>query len=270
MLSAMSLASPTRMSSAVVLGWLCVLPALPADEVASHTFDSKGVSIYYTVEGAGPPVLLVHGLYSSGQMNWRLPGVTKALAKDYQVVTIDVRGHGGSGKPEKDSDYGVEMVEDLVRLLDQLNIKKAHVIGYSMGGMITMKLLTTHPERVESAILGGMGWLREGSRLQEFWGRLPERQNAKGTPQACPRSLGALAVTESEVKAIKLPVEVIVGDHDPVRGMYVEPLKTMRPDWPVKVVPDAGHITCITQPEFRDDILKWLSDRSGVKAHRAP
>lgn len=229
-----------------------------AENHSGHTFDSKGVPIFYTEEGSGPTVLLVHGLYSSGQMNWALPGVTAALAKDHRVIAVDLRGHGRSGKPQAESAYGVEMVEDLVRLLDHLQIKKADVVGYSMGGMITMKLLVLHPDRVNSALLGGMGWLREGSGLQEFWKHTGDREKAGKTPSACPRSLGALAVTEAEVKGIKVPVEVVVGDRDPVKRMYVEPLQRIRPDWPVKFIPDAGHINAITQKEFRDSIREWL------------
>ena len=125
-----------------------------------------------------------------------------------------------------------------------------------------MKLLVMHPERVKSAVLGGMGWLREGSALQDFWGQLSDAKHVRsGTPPSCPRSLGALAVTEAQVKAIKVPVEVIVGDRDPVKRMYVEPLEKIRPDWPMKVVAEAGHITCIMQTEFRQQIKKWLESR---------
>ena len=121
-------------------------------------FIFNGVPIQYSIEGKGEPVVLIHGLFASARINWRISGIIKALAKDYQVIAMDVRGHGGSGKPKEDEAYGVEMMEDVVRLLDHLNIQKAHVVGYSMGGMITMKLLTRHPDRVRSAILGGMGW----------------------------------------------------------------------------------------------------------------
>lgn len=247
---------------AFALSVVCVLDNRAAESHSAHTFDSKGVSIYYTDEGSGTPVLLVHGLYSSGQMNWGIPGVTAALAKEHRVIALDLRGHGRSGKPQEESAYGVEMVEDLVRLLDHLRIKKADVVGYSMGGMITMKLLILHPDRVHSAVLGGMGWLREGSGLQQFWGRMPDRKNARNTPPACPRSLGSLAVTEAQVKGIKAPVEVIVGDRDPVKRMYVEPLERIRPDWPVKLVPDSGHLNAIMQKEFREDIQQWLSHHS--------
>jgi pimeloyl-ACP methyl ester carboxylesterase len=231
------------------------------EEPKGHSFDSKGVTIHYTIDGKGDPVLLIHGLYSSGQVNWRAPGIIKALSANHQVIAMDVRGHGASDKPEQADAYGMAMVDDVVRLLDHLGIKKAHVIGYSMGGMITMKLLTTHPERVKSAVLGGMGWLREGSPLQNFWEELPERKG-RGTPSACARSFGALAVTEAQVKAIHVPVKIVVGDRDPVRKLYVEPLEAVRQDWPVSLVPDAGHINCIAKPAFKDNLRKWLDEQS--------
>jgi pimeloyl-ACP methyl ester carboxylesterase len=231
------------------------------DDSKPRTFDSKGVPIRYTVEGRGEPVVLIHGLYASAQFNWRAPGTVRTLAEDYQVLALDVRGHGGSGKPKEDEAYGIEMMEDIVRLLDHLKIEKAHMAGYSMGGMIILKLLTRHPDRVRSAILGGMGWLRQGSPPQQFWTQLPERQRAT-TPAACARSLGALAMTEDEVKAIRVPVTVLVGERDPCRPLYVSPLEQIRPDWPVKEIPGAGHVNCIFQPEFKKGIKDWLDQQA--------
>jgi pimeloyl-ACP methyl ester carboxylesterase len=157
------------------------------------------------------------------------------------------------------------MAEDIVRLLDHLKIKQAHLVGYSMGGMITMKLLTRHPERVKSALLGGMGWMREGDPKQIFWTRVRDNPGSV-PPSACVRSLAALAVTEEEVKAIKVPVAVIVGEKDSIRRLYVEPLERVRTDWPVTVVPGAGHITCIMMPEFKQGIRRWLDERAGEGA----
>jgi pimeloyl-ACP methyl ester carboxylesterase len=210
------------------------------------------------VEGSGPPVVLIHGLFASAQMNWGVPGIIRALAQDYQVIAMDVRGHGGSDKPDEEKAYGVELAEDVARLLDHLKIKKAHVIGYSMGGLITMKLMTLHPERVQSAVLGGMGWLREGGGLQDFWRRMPERKGGPGVPYACIRTLGALAVTEAEVRAIRIPVAVVIGEVDAGKGLYVDPLQKVRPDWPVTVIDGAGHINCIFKPEFKTALKAWL------------
>src|SRR5262249_13806628 len=111
-----------------------------ADDPRPQTFDSKGVAIQYTVEGKGEPVVLIHGLYASAQINWRAPGVIRLLATNHLVIAMDVRGHAGSGKPEQENAYGVEMAEDVIRLLDHLKIEKAHLVGYSMGGMIAIKI----------------------------------------------------------------------------------------------------------------------------------
>jgi pimeloyl-ACP methyl ester carboxylesterase len=170
---------------------------------------------------------------------------------------MDVRGHGGSGKPEKEGAYGVEMAEDVVRLLDHLKIEKAHVAGYSMGGMIAMKLMTRHPDRIRSAAICGMGLLRKGGVLQDLWAKLPQREGTQ-TPSACVRSLGELAVTEDEVKAISVPVAIFIGDRDPVKALYVAPLERVRPDWPVTVIEGAGHLNCIMKPQFKEELKKWL------------
>src|ERR1035437_8152878 len=205
------------------------------DDSRPRVLDSNGVPIQYTVEGKGEPVVLIHGLYASARINWHAPGTIRALAKDYQAIALDVRGHGGSGKPKEEAAYGVEMMEDVVRLLDHLKVQKAHMVGYSMGGMIIMKLLTRHPDRVQSAVLGGMGWLRENGLKQSSWVQVPPRQRA-ATPAACVHSLGTLAVTEAELKAIRVPVTVLVGEHDPCRRLYVVPLQQIRDDWPVTLI----------------------------------
>lgn len=224
------------------LGWTA---AVYADD-----FDSAGVKIHYTVTGTGEPVILVHGLYSSAEMNWGLPGIIAQLAQHYQVIAPDMRGHGQSGKPVDAAAYGPEMAEDIVRLMDHLHIAKARVAGYSMGGMIVMKLLVLHPDRVTSAVLGGMGWLREGGFLQIVWERMSPR-NTQGTPVACVHAIAQLAVTAEQVEAIKAPVTILVGDHDPCLPLYVKPLEKIRPDWPVHIIEGAGHLTCVTKPEFK-------------------
>ena len=225
---------------------------------SADTFDANGVKLHYVVEGKGQPVVLIHGLTSSIKMNWQMPGVINMLSKNYQVIALDLPGHGESDKPTTEAAYGAEMVEDVVRLMDHLNIRRAHIVGYSMGGMITMKFLATHQDRVLSAIVGGMGWMRDGGSLQNFWGRIPDREGGR-TPSACARSLGKLALSEAELRAINVPVEVIVGDRDPTKRLYVAPLEQVRKDWPQVEIKDAGHLNCIAKPEFKEAIAAWLS-----------
>lgn len=125
--------------------------APPTDERFS-TFDSHGVPVHYVESGSGDPVVLIHGFSADLEM-WN--PVRYELSKQFHVIAIDCRGHGESGKPHEPSAYGIEMVNDVVRLLDHLGISKAHIVGYSMGGSIALKMLQTHPDRMLSVVSGG-------------------------------------------------------------------------------------------------------------------
>ena len=224
----------------------------PANSIAaaeSQFFDAKGVKIHFLIEGTGEPVVLIHGLDSSARVNWQMPGTIDALAKDHQVIAIDLPGYGESDKPADPAAYGEQWVDDVILLLNHLNIRKAHIVGYSMGGMVALKLIAEHPERVISGTLGGAGWLREDSILQKIWTHMR-------TPGA--RSITELALTADQLKAIRIPVEILVGDRDPMKKLYVEPLESVRSDWRVIEIEGAGHLNCIVKKQFIDELEKWL------------
>jgi len=222
----------------------------------AEVFDSAGVKIHYVVAGKGDPVILIHGLMASAQINWEWPGIISELAKNHRVVALDCRGHGRSDKPVRDDQYGVNMVEDVVRLMDHLHIKRAKVVGYSMGGMIAMKMMVLHPKRVSSAVLGGMGWMENGNI---FPGYTNASQNAI---EACIRGFKGLAVSAEAVRNIKTPFIVIVGDLDPLRLLYVEPLHQLRPDVRIELVAGAGHLNCIFQPAFKADLKAFVDGQA--------
>jgi pimeloyl-ACP methyl ester carboxylesterase len=118
-------------------------------------FDSNGVRIHYVDQGSGPPVVLIHGFSGSLESGWIETGVLPNLATDYRVIALDCRGHGQSDKPHDPKSYGIEMSQDVVRLLDHLSIPRAHIVGHSMGAGITAQLLTTNPDRFLTATLSG-------------------------------------------------------------------------------------------------------------------
>jgi len=130
--------------------------------------DSAGVKIHYIDVGRGDPVILIHGFSSSLDANWGALGIIDKLAADFRVVALDVRGHGKSDKPHDPASYGMAVVDDVTRLMDHLSIRKAHIVGYSMGGAITGKFVVEHPDRVISAVFGGsaprMGWTEQNQK----------------------------------------------------------------------------------------------------------
>jgi pimeloyl-ACP methyl ester carboxylesterase len=130
---------------------------LATRRVCGQWLDADGVRLHYTDEGAATPVVLLHGFAVNADLNWRPPGITAALVRGFRVIALDLRGHGLSDKPHDPGRYGMEMLEDIPRLLDHPGIERAHVVGYSLGGIITLKLAATHPERLLSAAVLGAG-----------------------------------------------------------------------------------------------------------------
>jgi pimeloyl-ACP methyl ester carboxylesterase len=264
-------------------------------------FDSKGVKIRYVDVGRGEPVVLIHGFSSTLDANWGGTHVIEALAKDFRVVALDCRGHGKSDKPH-DARYGLEMIEDVARLMDHLGIPKAHIVGYSMGGAITGKFIVAHPDRAISAVFGGssprMGWTAQNEKdseelatsLEQGKGMRPlvvrllppnePRPSDEEIDQRSRASLGrndaiALAfvqrgnkdqtVTVAQVRALKIPILAVVGGADPLKA-GVDAFKRLLPSLNVVVIDGATHSGARgapSRPEFREAVHEFLM------AHRA-
>jgi pimeloyl-ACP methyl ester carboxylesterase len=294
---------PRRFLAGFAFCLLLLTPAAVRAQAALQAFDANGVKICYTVEGKGEPVVLIHGFSVNYQGQWALPGVTRELAKDYQVISFDNRGHGRSGKPHDPKQYGMEMVEDVIRLLDHLKIKRAHVVGYSLGAFITLKLLTTHPDRLLTATLGGagrgkatdMGFLDElaGSLEQgKGFGPLllrltppgkapPTEQEIQSVNQfltamndvkalaAVVRGMKELTVSEEKLKANQVPTLALIGDQDPLKE-GVDALRGQLPNLQVVVLKGADHLNAFARPEFVGGLKVFLAKYSqGGKNGRA-
>ncbi len=120
----------------------------------SHT-TNDGLRIHYEDTGSGEPLVLYHGLTGSGE-RWRDTGYVAGLADEYRLILIDARGHGKSDKPREPEAYGRRrQATDVVAVLDDLGIDRAHYFGYSLGGWIGLGLAKYAPERVHSLIIGG-------------------------------------------------------------------------------------------------------------------
>lgn len=119
----------------------------------------RGPSIAYDDVGEGPPVVLIHGFASNREANWRFPSWYDALARaGFRVLALDVRGHGASDKPHDASAYDEGLLaRDVANLMAHVGVKRAPVIGYSMGSFIAIRLMVDSPRLVERAVLAGIG-----------------------------------------------------------------------------------------------------------------
>jgi pimeloyl-ACP methyl ester carboxylesterase len=108
--------------------------------------ESNGVELHYRRQGAGEPLVLVHGSWVDGGV-WG--GVVPLLSRSFEVVTYDRRGHGRSPSLEGKGSVRND-VEDLARLIESLELGPAHVAGTSFGGSIALRLTATRPELLRS------------------------------------------------------------------------------------------------------------------------
>ncbi|WVE36536.1 2-succinyl-6-hydroxy-2,4-cyclohexadiene-1-carboxylate synthase [Priestia megaterium] len=114
-------------------------------------YQLSGVSYYVHTEGKGEPLLLLHGFTGSSQ-TWRT--FMKKFAKDYQVIAVDIIGHGQSAAPKEIKPYSMEaVVEALHDLLQQLSLSQINVIGYSMGGRLALSFAQRYPHLVKKLVL---------------------------------------------------------------------------------------------------------------------
>lgn len=199
--------------------------------------DNEGTRIHYEVVGNGPPLVLQHGMFWDLE-GWERWGYAESLKQHFQLVLVDARGHGRSGKPHDPASYTLSNhVSDLVAVLDALEIPTAQYWGFSMGGWIGFGMAIMARERIGAAVIGGAHpyerKLPEGSRLdgtnpEQFLDRFFQRQGidrAKMEPaklaefidndfQAIAAAQQDRGTLEASLALIKNPVFLYVGESD--------------------------------------------------------
>lgn len=110
----------------------------------------NGINIHYQISGQGPDLVLIHG--ATGNMAFWYLSSLAVLVQQFRVTTYDLRGHGYSDVPP--TGYtSADMAADLYGLLDHLEIRQAHLLGHSFGGVVALHAAAFYPERVASLIL---------------------------------------------------------------------------------------------------------------------
>jgi pimeloyl-ACP methyl ester carboxylesterase len=234
------------------------------------TFDD--VNIVYNDEGAGEPILLIHGFINS-RKSWDNTQLKKNLLnKGYRVIVPDLRGNGDSDKPQKDKAYKKDAeVKDLKLLLDDLNIQSYKAVGYSRGSIVLAKLLTID-KRIEKAVLGGMGidftnpqWDRRIMFAKAFDGDVNEEtKGAVAYANSIHADLRSLhlqqkyqpVTSKKKLRKIKIDVMVICGDEDSDNGNAKELSNAFTNGILVRVPGD--HNGTYKTADFSNEVIRFL------------
>ena len=250
----------------------------------------------------------MHGFTNTAEI-WSANGIAQDLARHYRVIAFDLRGHGKSDKPHDAARYGRAMALDVVRLLDHLGVRRAHVVGYSLGGHLVSQLMTLRPERFLSATLiagsGRFEWnaglAQEAeqdasemerecisrsmmARLAPAGLALPPDDSLKVLSTSClaaqdrfalaavTRSRADHVITPAAAAAVTVPTLAVVGGDDPMRA-GLDALVRLRPSVKLVVVDGATHAGprgILRRPELIAAIRDFLSARSASDASGRP
>ena len=219
----------------------------------------NGIEIGYKLIGSGEPLVLIMGL--GGTMDHWPREVIEALSKKYQLIILDNRGMGYT--TANDETFTVKLfADDVIGLLTVLGVKKAHVLGFSMGSAITQKLLLEHPQRFDKAVIYATSI--DGSNVTKV---------LKGKTPDDPIILRQIdATTHWKTPLDKLPsipnqVMLIVGTSDTVVG--VESSKSIASSipgaWLVQFKKATHHLMFEAPTEFAKIVLTFLDINETVE-----
>ena len=239
---------------------------------------SDGVELAYYELGEGRPVILLHGLFSSAEMNWIKFGHAERIASEgFRVIMPDLRAHGESGKPHDPAAYpkGI-LARDLKELVAHLRLADFDLGGFSLGARTVIEAVG-EGMKPRKAVLGGMGLqgLQGWERRKHFFLEAIDQFDTavRGNPHwlaiqfmktmQVDRQAAALLLESFEdafmewLAAFTMPTLVVVGseDHDNGSG---EELAAAMPAATYAEVPGT-HMSSVTRPEFGNEIARFLA-----------
>jgi pimeloyl-ACP methyl ester carboxylesterase len=204
-------------------------------EVKGSYASVNGLNMYYEVYGAGEPLVLLHGAYTT--IDTSFGKMLPALGKSRKVIAIEQQGHGHTEDIDRPLSFE-QMADDTAELLRQLEIEKADILGYSMGGTIAVEMGIRHPELVRKLVIISSPYKRDGwhpevyKTIEQI---TPEMFTGSGLPEAyaevAPNPDGWATLVEKlktldleyvgrtpeEFQSIKAPALIMLGDSDGVR-----------------------------------------------------
>jgi pimeloyl-ACP methyl ester carboxylesterase len=260
--------------------WLTLppTPTLPATKQSGYT-TINGAKIWYAVYGKGEPVILLHGgLANSNYWGYQV----RALAKKYQVIVMDSRGHGRSSNNNTPYNYDT-MTQDVLGLMDFLKIKQAAFVGWSDGGIIGINMAINHPERITKLFAFGANTDPNGVHdpsetsvfktyvaraAQEYQQLSPTPKNYQDFMSQIEKMWGTQPnITQAQLNSITTPTWISDGDRDEgIKRENTEFMAAQIPNAGLLILPQVSHFAFIQDPEqFNRVVLHFLELNTTTK-----
>jgi pimeloyl-ACP methyl ester carboxylesterase len=237
--------------------------------------DANGLHVQYLVEGAGPPVVMLHGATSSGPDDWAAQ--RPLFRRAFRVYMPDARGHGGTRWDAAEGWSSETLVQDLGAFVDALELSTFHLVGFSMGASTALAYATRHPERLRTLLISGVDVQRQPNtnvarrlmdprrveRDEPDWAAALEARHGPVQGAAAWRHLLPAIVADLETRALLTPEELFrvrvptlmaYGDRDVfVPVDHAVALYRQLPDARLFIAPDCDHQVMASRPGLFND-----------------
>lgn len=222
-----------------------------------HYATVNGLKMYYEIHGSGKPLVLIHG--GGSTIKTTFGTILPELSTTYQVIAVELQAHGHTLDIDRPMTFEQD-ADDVAALLQQLQIPKADILGFSNGGTTALQIAIRHPEQVHKLVLASATYKRDGLVPGFFEGM--QHASLDNMPQplkdaylaANPDPKGLLAmfnrdatrmihfkdISDADIKAIQAPALVINGYEDVVLPEHALALSRTLPHARLAILP-GGH-----------------------------
>jgi pimeloyl-ACP methyl ester carboxylesterase len=242
---------------------------------------TDGTKLHYEEAGSGTPIVFVHE-FAGDYRTWE-PQL-RYFARAHRCVAFSARGYPPSEVPSDPARYGQDIARsDVIAVMDGLGIKKAHVVGHSMGAYTALHVGIRHPERCISVTAAGCGWGSVADpAVREDMRKLARETAAMFTEKGMTEAAVIYSDTptrqtlwdmEADLKRFSVPLLVIVGDEDETCLDGSVFLKRTAPTAALAVIPRSGHTITSEEPAAFNNALAELfaaAESGRWLAHRPP
>ena len=217
----------------------------------------NGIKMYYEIHGTGRSLILIHGGGSTIQTSFG--NVIPSLSKKYKVIAVELQAHGHTSDRNAPESFEQD-ADDIAELLNQLNIDSAYIFGFSNGGNTAIQLAIRHPEKAGKLILASTFYKKEGL-YSDFWKGM-NNATFQDMPQVykdafikinnnqeallnmfnkdADRMKTFKNWSDDDIKSIKVPVLIVIGDQDIVRPEHAVRMFRLFPYARLVILP-GGH-----------------------------
>ena len=222
------------------------------------------ISLCYTMQGAGPPLLLLHG---NGEDGSYFTHQSDYFARRYTVYAIDTRGHGKS--PRGTAPFTIaQFAEDLLDFMDEHDLAQARIIGFSDGGNIALSFALANPERVRRLVLNGANLdpsgVKASVQIPIILGYKLASLFAKRDPKARRNAelLGLMVnqphIDPAALEDLFVPTLVIVGSKDMIKDEHTMLIANSLPNGQLEVLAGDHFIAAKNPEEFNEVVGRFL------------